>query len=93
MPPLEAARVANLEALWVLLRDQGDPDEQLVNIENILLAYRDGSLRWTGLVTYWSRGKRICNPRIWAWDEFEAINQHFEGSKSFWTEGVSWEFP
>lgn len=52
-------------------------------------AYRSKSLPWAiGLVTYWAKGKQLCQPRPFDWDEFEAINTANEDHKSFWVEGV-----
>lgn len=68
-----------------------DKSEQLPNIKAILQAYRDEELQWNpGLITYWSRGVKLCEPRPFRWDEFEAINAAHGGHKSFWTEGVSY---
>lgn len=63
---------------------------QLENIEAVIRAYKMGRLDWReGFVTYWSKGKQLCKPRPFDWDEFEAIYDKYEGQKSFWTEGVS----
>lgn len=68
----------------------GDKNSQIPNIQAILQAYRSKSLTWTdGLVTYWAKGKKLCEPRPFDWDEFEAINSANGGHKSFWVEGVS----
>lgn len=82
-------RLAVLEEIWDRLNARNDPFEQLSNIENVMDAYRRNKLRFTGLVTYWTRGKQLCQPRPFNWDEFEAINHRFQGCRSFWVEGVS----
>ncbi|KAJ5285781.1 hypothetical protein N7524_001087 [Penicillium chrysogenum] len=83
-------RVHTLEAMRTDLANTTDPNEQLPNIDALLRAYKAGALEWnTGLFTYWSRGVQICQPRPFNWDEFEAINAHYNGVKGFWTEGVS----
>ncbi|KAJ5974597.1 hypothetical protein N7481_011807, partial [Penicillium waksmanii] len=64
-----------------------DQYEQLSNVQAILNAYRSQTLDWTGLVTYWSKGAQLCEPRPFDWDEFEAINQKHDGYKDFWVEG------
>ncbi|KAJ5171983.1 hypothetical protein N7492_004576, partial [Penicillium capsulatum] len=62
---------------------------QLENIKAVIKAYEDGSLDWRqGFVTYWSKGKQLCQPRPFHWDEFEAIYDKYDGHNSFWTEGV-----
>lgn len=63
---------------------------QIPNIDALINAYETKSLSWNpGLVTYWSGGRKLCEPRPFDWDEFEAINKANAGFKSFWTEGVS----
>ncbi|KGO36714.1 hypothetical protein PEX1_026270 [Penicillium expansum] len=82
-------RVHALEAMKTDLTSTADECEQLPNIEALLEAYKSGELDWNnGLVTYWSKGVQISQPRPFDWDEFEAINSHHEGHKGFWTEGV-----
>lgn len=82
-------RVHQLEAMETELASAGDEYDRLPNIEAILEAYKSGKLDWyTGLVTYWSKGSRICQPRPFDWDEFEAISSHYEDHKGLWTEGV-----
>jgi hypothetical protein len=67
-----------------------DENKQIPNIKAILKAYRTLQLDWnSGLVTYWSNGVQICQPRPFDWDEFEAINLVYNGKEGFWTEGVS----
>lgn len=69
---------------------KGDKYEQLPNLKAILKAYREGTLKaWPGLVTYWSDGKQLCQPRPFDWAECEAINRANEGTKAFFTEPVS----
>ncbi|KAJ5547391.1 hypothetical protein N7494_004976 [Penicillium frequentans] len=81
-------RLESLDDLWESIYKAGDRFEQLVNIEAVMDAYRSGELQWNGLVTYWSFGSQLCQPRPFNWDEFEAINERYEGSMSFWTEGL-----
>ncbi|KAJ5116149.1 hypothetical protein N7456_000497 [Penicillium angulare] len=67
-----------------------DTYEQLPNVKSLLAAYRSKDLTWLpGLVTYWSKGKRLCEPRPLDWDEFEALSRASNGEKGFWVEGVS----
>ncbi|KAJ5703197.1 hypothetical protein N7488_010745 [Penicillium malachiteum] len=88
LSPEVRKRVSTLEQLWDIIRRSGDKDKQLVNIEAVLDAYRSGELTWTGLVTYWSNGNQLCEPRPFSWDEFETINKYYDGNRSFWTEGL-----
>ncbi|KGO78079.1 hypothetical protein PITC_041100 [Penicillium italicum] len=86
-------RVHALEAMKTDLASTTDEHDQLPNIEALLEAYKSGELDWnTGLVTYWSKGVQISQPRPFDWDEFEAINSHHGGYEGFWTEGVM-DFP
>ncbi|KAJ6020462.1 hypothetical protein N7540_005966 [Penicillium herquei] len=61
---------------------------QQENIKAVMLGYLSGNLEWMeGYVTYWSKGKQLCQPRLFDWDEFEAIYDRVDGNSSFWTEG------
>lgn len=81
-------RIHTLRAIQKQIRNV-DKSEQLPNVLAILKAYIEGRLRWTsGLVTYWSKGVKLCEPRPFNWDEFEVINAAHGRDKSFWTEGV-----
>ncbi|KAJ5158815.1 uncharacterized protein N7500_008466 [Penicillium coprophilum] len=83
-------RVHELESMKTDVAAAADQYEQLPNIEAILEEYKSCELEWNiGLVTYWSRGVQICQPRRFDWDEFESINSHFNGDKGFWTEGLT----
>lgn len=80
-----------IHALSQIEKDLGKNSKspQLSNVKAVLKAYRDGSLEWySDLVTYWSKGTKLCEPRPFDWDEFEALNAIHGQSKSFWTEGV-----
>lgn len=82
-------RIDTLEMILAARKADGDKYGQIDNIQAILKAYRSKSLSWTeGLVTYWAKGKKLCEPRPFDWDEFEAINSANGGHKSFWVEGV-----
>lgn len=67
---------------------EGGEDNQTVNIKAVMHAYRFEGLELTGLVTYWVKGKQLCMPRPFNWDEFEAIYKKCD-SRNFWVEGVS----
>lgn len=69
--------------------DLGDQWNQLPNVNALIEAYQNGTLRsWPRLVTYWSRGRQLSQPRPFDWDEFEAINYDHNGEEGFWVEGV-----
>ncbi|KAJ5087444.1 hypothetical protein N7456_011060 [Penicillium angulare] len=82
------ARIASLRETESGLRGKREFRSQLVNVQAILAAYRSKTLDWTpGLVTYWSEGQQLSQPRPFSWDEFEAINDACNRSESFWLEG------
>ncbi|KAJ5715606.1 uncharacterized protein N7483_012787 [Penicillium malachiteum] len=85
-----ARRIKSLEQIVEgLEKPNGDYFEQICNAKAILLAYRYWTLDWNpGLVTYWSKGERISEPRPFVMKEFNVINLKHEGSKSFWVEGI-----
>ncbi|KAJ5587713.1 uncharacterized protein N7459_003478 [Penicillium hispanicum] len=83
--------IQRLDCLKIIaksLQSKGDPREQLPNVQSIMSAYRTRQIDWCGLVTYWSQGQQLCEPRPFDWDEFEAINLKYKGHKSFWVEGI-----
>ena len=82
-------RLTDLGRMQKSLEEGGDKFEQIANVKTIIKAYKSKKLGWAGLITYWSKGKKLCEPRPFDWDEFEAINSRHDGSKGFWTEGVS----
>lgn len=95
LPWLSYVRINALKNIgasrWDPRDNKKDPENQLPNIKALLEEYRTGKLIWRhGLVTYWSNGKRLCEPRPFDWDELEAISRHIhKESTGFWVEGVS----
>lgn len=72
---------------------EGDEDDNVCNVDAIIAAYKAGALGWNkGLVTYWSKGVQLCQPRPFDWEEFLVVNHKNDGSSSFWVEGVSRPF-
>jgi hypothetical protein len=83
-------RIDTLKIIEKSFETGEDRYKQLPNIKALLKAYRSGKLDWyDGLVTYWSHGHQLCEPRPHNWYEFEAINVKHKGWESFWMEGVS----
>lgn len=71
------------------LYSQRDPQQKLVTIMALLDAYNTKKLEWTpGLVTYWQKGRQLCQPRPFDWDEYEAVQRENGDMWSFWVEGV-----
>jgi hypothetical protein len=86
-------RIDTLKFIKKAIDGGHDPLFEKDNVDAILRAYRTGQLEWIpDLVTYWSNGKQLCEPRRFDWDEFEVINEANAGHKSFWVEGVSKPF-
>ncbi|KAJ5425036.1 hypothetical protein N7465_000106 [Penicillium sp. CMV-2018d] len=82
-------RLDTLQGTLEWLQKGNDEYELVANVTNIMAAYRAGQLRWIpGLVTYWSRGAQLCNPRPFRWDEFKIINAQYAGHTGFWVEGL-----
>lgn len=73
-------------------KDGGNDQYKLAKtVEVITSAYEKGNLGWNdGLVTYWSCGKQLSEPRTFIQEEFEEIADKHKGHQSFWVEGVSW---
>ncbi|KAJ5915125.1 hypothetical protein N7454_011237 [Penicillium verhagenii] len=85
-------RIESLESMQKSLEDSEEEDEykQLANVKALLKAYKSGELDWyaPGLVTYWSHGRQLCQPRPHDWDEFLEVNIKHDGEEGFWMEGV-----
>ncbi|KUM57067.1 hypothetical protein ACN42_g10127 [Penicillium freii] len=82
-------RLDTLQGTLEWLQKGNDEYKLVANVTKIMAAYRAGQLRWIpGLVTYWSRGAQLCNPRPFRWDEFNIINAQYDGHTGFWVEGL-----
>ncbi|KAJ5669303.1 hypothetical protein N7462_010373 [Penicillium macrosclerotiorum] len=81
-------RLEQLQTIREWLEEQQDKLELLPNVLAIIQAYRSGNLKWTrGLVTYWSNGHKLAEPRPFRWDEYKDLNHEHQGHKGFWIEG------
>lgn len=82
-------RIKQLDEIAKWLTETKNPYEFLTIVKNVKQEYMNGTLQMNpGLVTYWSKGKRICEPRPYSDAEFTAISGEHDGSKAFWVEGV-----
>ncbi|CAI7592192.1 unnamed protein product [Penicillium glandicola] len=82
-------RLSSLDEILKWLHTKGDKYELVGNVTNIMAAYRSGQLKWLpGLVTYWSNGVQLCQPRPFRWNEFDHINAENQGHTGFWVEGA-----
>ncbi|KAJ5936653.1 hypothetical protein N7466_003103 [Penicillium verhagenii] len=83
-------RVNQLKELrdWIW---ESDVNNQLANIYAVLVEYRAGRLQCggtsKGLVTYWSHGVKLCEPRPFNWHEYNAFSKKYLGPHGFWVEG------
>ncbi|KAJ5691996.1 hypothetical protein N7462_001419 [Penicillium macrosclerotiorum] len=82
-------RIKDLEFIDKSLVATGDKDYQLVNIREILKAYRNKKLLYEqGKVTFWSWGKQLCEPQRFDVNDFLEVNYQYHGDRSFWVEGI-----
>ncbi|KAG0154482.1 hypothetical protein PDIDSM_50 [Penicillium digitatum] len=87
-------RLQTLQGTLEWLQSENDKYELVGNVTNIMAAYRSGHLRWNpGLVTYWSKGVLLCQPRPFRWNEFDIINAQHDGHTGFWVEGLEGQSP
>ncbi|KAJ5817365.1 hypothetical protein N7447_009598 [Penicillium robsamsonii] len=83
-----AQRLKTLNSMSEWLDSKGDEYELAPNVTSLIAAYRSGQLRWNdGLVTYWSKGVQLCQPRPFKWNEYKLISDEHHGQKGFWVEG------
>ncbi|KAJ6083990.1 hypothetical protein N7486_010790, partial [Penicillium sp. IBT 16267x] len=74
------------EFLGTLINNYG----QIPNTTAIMAAYRSGKLNLTeGLITYWSNGEQVSQPRPFNWDELFALCDKYNGYEGgFWVEPI-----
>lgn len=59
------------------------------NVEAVIEAYTSKSLKWhPHLVTYWLKGKQMCHPRPFDFDELDLIYKGLGDIQGLWTESV-----
>lgn len=83
-------RLKDLKEIQSGLEENGDKRKLISNIKAIIEAYTSKKLMWNdGLVTYWSKGKMICDdPEEFTWSDFDYYSEMHHGSENFWVEGV-----
>ncbi|KAJ5794026.1 hypothetical protein N7457_000625 [Penicillium paradoxum] len=82
-------RLTTLKGMLAWLKDGNDKYNLAPNVVALIEAYRSGSLKWhDGLVSYFSNGKRISQPRRFIYEEFEEIAAKYNGQSGFWVEGL-----
>lgn len=85
-------RLQNLDLIAKSIENKGDPYKKLRSLKAIMAAYRSGQLEWhPGLVTYWSQGCQVSQPRPHDLNEAVLLAEHFANQDLFWAEGVSSE--
>jgi hypothetical protein len=81
-------RLDTLKRILEWLRKE-DEFELIPSVESIIEKYSSGGLQWVPtLVTYWSHGRQLSQPRPFRWEEFENLSEQYGGQKGFWVEGV-----
>lgn len=81
-------RLQVLEGIRKYLTGTGDT-ANLENVNAVIKAYKCGHLDWIPhLVTYWAKGKQLCQPRPFNWNEYELIHDNNDGYTAFWVESV-----
>lgn len=83
-------RIETLKEIDKWLEEGGDKSKLRGNVKAVIDAYKAKKLKWTpGLVTYWSKGVQVSEPRPWDIEENATIAMHFGGNEDFWVEEVS----
>lgn len=83
-------RLQNLRIIEQHVSSQGDPDNQLPNIDALIAAYSFEGLEFKpGIVSYWSKGERIGPPSEFHENVHKEMLRTFDTTKSWWVEGVS----
>ncbi|KAJ5887641.1 hypothetical protein N7495_007682 [Penicillium taxi] len=77
----------DLKGTMEWLREKGDEWSMIPTLDAIMTAYRSGRLAChPGLVTYWSNGVQLCQPRPFDWDEVNFIMEQEDLKRGFWVE-------
>ncbi|KAJ5531981.1 hypothetical protein N7494_008533 [Penicillium frequentans] len=80
-------RIETLKEIDKWLEEGGDKSKLRGNVKAVTDAYKAKKLEWTpGLVTYWSKGVQVSQPRPWVIEENATIAMHFGGNEDFWVE-------
>lgn len=83
-------RLHQLKIIQEHLNKEGDPDEQLPNVNSLIAAYSGGKLEFkTGTVSYWTKGVQLNPPHEFNEDIHKALSKEHDTSKAWWVEGVS----
>ncbi|KAJ5901553.1 hypothetical protein N7495_002081 [Penicillium taxi] len=80
-------RIKILDSIHEMTKKDGDPLEEISNIQAIIEAYKSETIKLDGLVTYWSHGKLVGGPKEFTVEEFREVNRANKGHKGFWVEG------
>lgn len=82
-------RLKTLQEIDNWLEEGGDKYKLRGNVKAVTDAYKARKLKWNpGLVTYWSKGVQVSEPRPWDIEENAAIATRFGGDEDFWVEEV-----
>lgn len=85
-----AIRLRDLKNVREDLKNNGDKRNLLSTVNALIEAYMSKGLNWNdGLVTYWSKRKKVCDgPKEFTWKDFDLYSEMHQGHQSFWVEGV-----
>ncbi|KAJ5618567.1 hypothetical protein N7528_006678 [Penicillium herquei] len=82
-------RIDTLKRIQASLYQDGDPDEQLLNVKAIMEAYRTNKLEWNPpQVTYWHRGEIYKGPEKFDSKNLATYLAELGQPKSWWVEGI-----
>ena len=69
--------------------DGGPNPDEVLNVKNIMSAYRSGALTiQEGMVTYWSKGIQVRGPQQFDWEHFQKTAREINDPEGLWVEGV-----
>ncbi|KAJ5378406.1 hypothetical protein N7509_011525 [Penicillium cosmopolitanum] len=81
-----AIRLRDLKNVREDLKNNGDKRNLLSTVNALIEAYMSKGLNWNdGLVTYWSKRKKVCDgPKEFTWKDFDLYSEMHQGHQSFW---------
>lgn len=82
-------RLEQLESIGKWLESENDPHNLIPIVLEMIRQYKSKELEiHPGLVTYWSDGRRITEPRPYDRLELVDLSRKHDGHRAFWVEGV-----
>lgn len=82
-------RISQLKAIGRWLEGNGDKFKLIPTVLAVINSYESGDLEWNaGLVSYWSHGQKVAEPRPFKAEEFMKLSKEYKGNEGFWVEDV-----